>query len=99
MFNSSGQNVTPDKLSISSSKLIFEKCNKYLMDVVTMLKVERVICVGKYASRMAQKAVKNSGVENLTIDEIPHPSPANPLANKEKGALWKKIARDVIQDK
>ena len=48
---------------------------------------------------MAQKAVKNSGVENLTIDEIPHPSPANPLANKEKGALWKKIARDVIQDK
>lgn len=99
MFNSSGQNVTPDKLSISSSKLIFEECNKYLMDVVTILKVERVICVGKYASRMAQKAIKNSDVHNLTIEEIPHPSPANPLANKEKGALWKKIAREVIENR
>ena len=48
---------------------------------------------------MAQKAVKNSGFENLTIDEIPHPSPANPLANKEKGALWKKIAREVIENR
>ena len=99
MFNSSGQNVTPDKLSISSSKLIFEECNKYLMDVVTILKVERVICVGKYASRMAEKAIKNSNVPNLTIEEIPHPSPANPLANKEKGALWKKIAREVIENR
>ena len=99
MFNSSGQNVTPDKLSISSSKFILDECNKYLINVAKILKIKRIICVGKYASRMAQKAVKNSGVENLTIDEIPHPSPANPLANKEKGALWKKIARDVIQDK
>ena len=58
MFNSSGQNVTPDKLSISSSKLILEECNKYLMDVVKILKIKRIICVGKYASRMAQKALK-----------------------------------------
>ena len=99
MFNSSGQNITPDKLSISSSKIIFEKCNRYLIDVVSILKIKRIICVGKYASRMAHKAVKNSDFQDLIIDEIPHPSPANPLANKEKGALWKKIAREVIDDR
>ena len=46
---------------------------------------------GKYASRMAQKAIKNSDVHNLTIDEIPHPSPANPLANKEKGLYGREL--------
>ena len=97
MFNQNGQNITPDKLSISSSKLIFETCNRYLIDIVDVMNAKRIICVGKYANRMARKAIKNFNALNLTIDEIPHPSPANPLANKEKGALWKKIAREVIE--
>ena len=46
-----------------------------------------------------KRQIKNSDVHNLTIEEIPHPSPANPLANKEKGALWKKIAREVIENR
>ena len=97
MFNQNGQNITPDKLSISSSRLIFETCNRYLIDIVDVMNAKRIICVGKYANRMARKAIKNFNAQNLTIDEIPHPSPANPLANKEKGALWKKIAREVIE--
>ena len=42
---------------------------------------------------MAHKAIKENNLEGIIIEEIPHPSPANPLANKDKGALWKKISK------
>ena len=35
-------------------------------------------------------------ISNLIIEKIPHPSPANPLANKEKGNVWKNIVKDIL---
>lgn len=99
LFNKSGQNITPDKLKSSSAKEIFDICNGYLLEVSNILKVKRVIAVGKYASRMAKKAIEDSNHKSFVIDEIPHPSPANPLANKQKGAIWRKIAREIITSK
>ena len=43
--------------------------------------------------------MKENNIEGITVEEIPHPSPANPLANKDKGAIWKKISRRVIKGK
>ena len=99
MFNKSGQNITPDKLKPSSNKEIFDICNKYLIEVRNILKAERIVAVGKYASKMARNALKSSNLKSIIIDEIPHPSPANPLANKQKGAIWRKIAREIITRK
>ena len=99
MFNSAGQNITPDKLKKSSAEDIFKICNKYLSDIINMLNAKKIIGVGKYANKMAHIAIKENNLEGIIIEEIPHPSPANPLANKDKGALWKKISKSVIMGK
>jgi single-strand selective monofunctional uracil DNA glycosylase len=97
MFNKLGQNITPDKLRVSTTKEIFETCNKYLTDIANILEAETIIAVGKYAHKMAKIAINNTQIKTLAIKEIPHPSPANPLANKDKGRVWKKIAKEVIK--
>ena len=94
-----GQNITPDKLKKSSAEDIFKICNKYLSDIINMLNAKKIIGVGKYANKMAHIAIKENNLEGIIIEEIPHPSPANPLANKDKGALWKKISKSVIMGK
>ena len=35
--------------------------------------------------------------KTVSIKEIPHPSPANPMANKEKGKIWKKLSKEIIR--
>ncbi len=98
MFNKSGQNITPDKLRKSTTKEIFTVCNKYLTDIAHILNSETIIGVGKYAHKMANIAISDNGIENITVKEIPHPSPANPLANKDKGKIWKNLSKEVIQN-
>ena len=64
--------------------------------MVDILNAKMVIGVGKYAKKMANEAIKENGLGGILVREIPHPSPANPLANKDKGAIWKKISKRVI---
>ena len=51
------------------------------------------------------KAVRETALENakialedadVLITKIPHPSPASPLANRDKGEYWKNIAKNEI---
>ena len=97
MFNAAGQNITPDKLKSSSTNEIFDVCNRYLVDIIQVLGCKSIIGVGKYAQKMAHLAVVNANLGQITVDEIPHPSPANPLANRDKGKVWKKISSKVIK--
>jgi len=99
MFNELGQNITPDKLNLKQSKALFDVCDEHLINVTKILKANTVVCVGKYAERMAKNAFAESDLRNLKIKMIPHPSPANPIANKDKGSIWKRIASDVIKTK
>ena len=98
MFNESGQNITPDKLRKSTTKEIFTVCNKYLTDIADILNSETIIGVGKYAHKMAKLAISDNRIKSITVKEIPHPSPANPLANKDKGKIWKNLSKEVIQN-
>ena len=98
MFNESGQNITPDKLRKSTTKEIFTVCNKYLTDIADILNSETIIGVGKYAHKMAKLAISDNRIKTITVKEIPHPSPANPLANKDKGKIWKNLSKEVIQN-
>ena len=97
MFNESGQNITPDKLRKSTTKEIFTACNKYLTDVIQILNCKTIIGVGKYAQKMAKLALYDIEIETIIVKEIPHPSPANPLANKDKGKIWKRLSKKVIK--
>ena len=97
MFNASGQNITPDKLNLSESKKIFDICNKHLADVINTLHADTIIGVGKYAHKMAKLAIMETKLPHVKVKEIPHPSPANPIANKNKGKFWKNISKEIIE--
>ena len=96
MFNEAGQNITPNKLPKSNAKELFDYCDKHLLNVIDALGANRVIGVGAYAETMAKKALQKR--TNIKIEKIPHPSPANPLANKEKGAIWRKMVKLVLEN-
>ena len=51
--------------------------------------------MGAYAEKQAKKALAGNDVE---IDRIPHPSPASPLANRNKGADWRAAVRKILEN-
>jgi single-strand selective monofunctional uracil DNA glycosylase len=75
----SGRNRTPDRLKAHERKLLLPLCDQAMRAVVEALQVEFVIGIGKFAAKRAEIAV---GDLDVTIASIPHPSPANPAANK-----------------
>ena len=93
MFDANGTNLTPDKLRGESAKKLLSLCDEHLRKVVEILGAERVIGVGAYAEKQAKKALAGCDVE---INRIPHPSPASPLANRNKGADWRAAVRKIL---
>ncbi|PKN46025.1 MAG: single-stranded DNA-binding protein [Deltaproteobacteria bacterium HGW-Deltaproteobacteria-17] len=74
-----GKNITPDKMNAVEAADLFRICDAALRDLVGRLQVCRVIGVGQFARKRAELAL--AGMD-LRIDAIPHPSPANPAANR-----------------
>ena len=82
----------------SSAKELFECCDSHLLDVIDALGANRIIGVGAYAESMARKALDKAERTDILLEKIPHPSPANPLANKEKGAIWREMVSSVLKN-
>ena len=78
-MESSGRNLTPDKLPPASRGPLFEACDLALARLVETLRPRRVIGVGAFAEQRARKALPGADV---TIGSILHPSPASPAANR-----------------
>jgi single-strand selective monofunctional uracil DNA glycosylase len=81
----SGRNRTPDALPRAEREPLFAACNRALRDTVALIKPKVVIGVGRFASEQAAAAL--SGMEP-DLGRIPHPSPANPAANRSAGGGW-----------
>ena len=75
----SGRNLTPDKLPRAETEALFAACDRYLREVVDALSIRRVIGVGAFAEERARRAL--AGLD-LQFGRIPHPSPASPAANR-----------------
>lgn len=75
----SGRNRTPDKLPRSERDALFAACDRYLRHLVEVLTPKYVIGVGKFAEDRAREALAGM---NVQVSTIPHPSPANPAANR-----------------
>jgi len=75
----SGKNRTPDKLAREEREALFAACDRYLNHIVDALGPSHVIGVGKFAADRALVALAGRPVK---IGVIPHPSPANPAANR-----------------
>jgi single-strand selective monofunctional uracil DNA glycosylase len=80
MFLDDGaRNITPDKLAVRERHALEEVCDQALRSLVSDLAPRRVVGIGKYAEARARIALSN---DDIPIDCIPHPSPANPAANR-----------------
>ncbi len=86
-------NITPDKISGKTVSQLLAICDEHLIQVVKIMEIKKVIAVGKYAEKRAKKALSGLNVE---ITSCWHPSPASPLANRNKGEDWKENVRNVL---
>ena len=79
-MDSSGANVTPDKLSAEESAPLFEICDRALARTIELLEPEWVIGIGGFAEKRIRN-VKEQVKHKFSVAKILHPSPANPKAN------------------
>lgn len=74
-----GANVTPDKLRRADRGPLFAACDAALREVVETLKPRFVVGFGAFAEARAREALAGFDV---VFGRVPHPSPANPQANR-----------------
>jgi single-strand selective monofunctional uracil DNA glycosylase len=75
-----GENRTPDQLPASEAGPLFQICRAHLRAVLEILRPKWIIGVGAFAEERAQDAARGLAVK---VGRIPHPSPANPAANRD----------------
>ena len=86
-------NITPDKITGPTTKALLERCDDHLREVVDIMQIERVIGVGRYSEKRALNALSGG---DISVTTCWHPSPASPLANRNKGEDWKENVRNVL---
>ncbi|XP_027857794.1 single-strand selective monofunctional uracil DNA glycosylase [Xiphophorus couchianus] len=93
-MSASGKNLTPPELPAAEREKLLSLCDAALCKVVEALDVSMVIGVGKVAEQRARRALSSSGVVNVRVEGVMHPSPRNPLANKG----WEEVAKAKLAD-
>ncbi|MCH9669811.1 MAG: single-stranded DNA-binding protein [Gammaproteobacteria bacterium] len=76
----SGRNRTPDKLPAAERDALFDVCSDALRRVIAQLKPQHVVGIGRFATDRASVVLGDDCPIQLT--NAPHPSPANPAANR-----------------
>lgn len=94
-MTSSARNVTPPSLKRAERMGLELICDKGLVDIISLLHVETVVCIGKYVERRAQLALQDFKKWEISIGSITHPSPINPASNKGD---WIAIATQQLQE-
>jgi single-strand selective monofunctional uracil DNA glycosylase len=96
-MTASGKNVTPPELRSTHTKdlksNILSLCDEALLEICRLLRVEVVICVGKFAHARATFLKKQHQLE-VRVVFLMHPSPINPVANRG----WKEIAQRALEE-
>ncbi len=75
----SGRNLTPDRVRKSEAAPLFAACDRHLQRAVAILQPEWVVGVGQFAAQRARSVLP---AEVAQVGQILHPSPANPRANR-----------------
>ncbi|RMF71503.1 MAG: single-stranded DNA-binding protein [Acidobacteria bacterium] len=89
-LEASGRNRTPDRLPASEREPLLAACDEALREVVGALAPRRVLGIGRFAEARARAALAATGVP---VGSLPHPSPANPAANRG----WRPLAETALR--
>ncbi len=87
-----GSNITPDKLPGTAMAPVERACDAHLASVIELLQPEWLVGVGGFAEERLRLV---AGTGSAKIARIPHPSPANPAANKDWSGAAMKALRDA----
>jgi single-strand selective monofunctional uracil DNA glycosylase len=79
-LESSGRNLTPDKLPRECRQQLQAICQHHLQEVIGILKPKGIVGVGRFAFDQCQEAAQATQV---AVAQILHPSPASPAANRD----------------
>ncbi len=79
----SGRNRTPDKLTPAQRAALFPLCDRALAAAVSLLRPRFVIGIGRFAAERIEAVRPQLGSIEVVSGSIPHPSPANPAANRD----------------
>ncbi|MFB3785717.1 MAG: uracil-DNA glycosylase family protein [bacterium] len=91
LFSREGRNITPDQLPTRDRDPLEAACGRALRRFVEYYRPDYVIGVGGFA----EKQIRNvAGGPGIIIGKIPHPSPANPQANRG----WSEAAEKQLAD-
>ncbi len=91
-----GRNRTPDKIPAAEMAPVERACDAHLARLIALLEPEWLVGVGGFAEARF-RAVAGAGPAKIA--RIPHPSPANPAANKDwAGAANAALAAASIYD-
>ena len=91
-MSESGANLTPDKLPAAEMAPVAAACDAHLVKVIALLEPEWLVGVGGFAEARFHAV---GGAGGAKIARIPHPSPANPAANKDWPGAAMKALRDA----
>ncbi len=78
-LDQNGKNLTPDQLPTRAKHLLEQYCENHLLTYITLLKINTILCIGRYAEHVIKKMVNAHHYTNtIQLYYISHPSPLNP---------------------
>ncbi len=98
LFGPEARNVTPSKLLKADRTKVFEACDPYLREMVSYYEPEVLVGVGKFALRRLRAVFGEDGDHPYRIVDIPHPSPASPIATRDGGDYWRGLVEETLTE-
>ena len=83
LFLADNRNLVPGKLPAAEAAPLLRACDAALKSLLRALEPSAVVGIGRYAEGRARIVVEG----RLPVGFLPHPSPANPAANRNWPAL------------
>lgn len=88
LFLARNRNLTPEGLSHSEVNALGTACDGALERVIDTLRPVVVVGIGRYA----EQRVRGLAADRFPVAYLPHPSPANPAANRR----WTELAERAL---
>ena len=84
-LDEAGKNLTPDKIALADREPLYALCDRFLALQIEALRPRWLVGIGQFALHRIE-AVMEALPAGPRVMAIPHPSPANPGANRNWAA-------------
>lgn len=89
LFIGNGRNLIPEQLNRDETAALAAVCDRALVAAIRALAPTAIVGIGRYAEKRA-KFILGEGAD---VRYLPHPSPANPAANRD----WPGLAEQALK--